>query len=91
MKQRIHREFTAAENMELWDRWQRGELLKLIGRAFARRCFLVGNGASAHRWVHCNFSRKLCLDQKGPSTRLLSPLKLLTPHLYIVRVKKAAG
>jgi hypothetical protein len=28
------RGFTAAEKTELWDRWQRGESLKAIGRAF---------------------------------------------------------
>jgi IS30 family transposase len=30
------RGFTAAEKRELWDRWQRGESLKAIGRAFAK-------------------------------------------------------
>lgn len=30
------RGFTAAEKMELWDRWQRGESLKAIGRAFGK-------------------------------------------------------
>jgi IS30 family transposase len=30
------RSFTAAEKTELWDRWQRGESLKAIGRAFGK-------------------------------------------------------
>jgi IS30 family transposase len=30
------RKITAAESAEIWDRWQRGEALKLIGRAFGR-------------------------------------------------------
>ncbi len=30
------RGFTAAETTELWDRWQRGESLKAIGRAFGK-------------------------------------------------------
>jgi transposase, IS30 family len=30
------RRITAAESSEIWDRWQRGEALKLIGRAFGR-------------------------------------------------------
>src|SRR3974377_890052 len=34
--QTYRRGFTAAEKTELWDRWQRGETLKAIGRAFAR-------------------------------------------------------
>src|SRR6187399_708111 len=33
-KQREKRFFTAAESAEIWDRWQRGEGLKLIGRVF---------------------------------------------------------
>ena len=36
MDQGFRRGFTAAEKSELWDRWQRGELLKAIGRAFAK-------------------------------------------------------
>jgi IS30 family transposase len=34
--QRFRRGFTAAEKTELWDRWQRGESLKAIGRAFGK-------------------------------------------------------
>ena len=34
MDQGFRRGFTAAEKTELWDRWQRGESLKAIGRAF---------------------------------------------------------
>ena len=33
---RRRRMFTAAESAEIWDRWQRGEGLKLIGRVFGR-------------------------------------------------------
>jgi IS30 family transposase len=36
MHQRFRRGFTAAEKTELWDRWQRGESLKEIGRAFGK-------------------------------------------------------
>ncbi len=36
MCQRYRRGFTAAEKTELWDRWQRGESLKAIGRAFSK-------------------------------------------------------
>src|SRR5271169_4732893 len=36
MEQRFRRGFTAAEKTELWDRWQRGESLKAIGRAFGK-------------------------------------------------------
>src|ERR1039458_9777695 len=36
MDQRYRRGFTAAEKTELWDRWQRGESLHAIGRAFGK-------------------------------------------------------
>src|SRR5450830_2094375 len=36
MGQAYRRGFTAAEKTELWDRWQRGESLKAIGRAFGK-------------------------------------------------------
>ena len=37
MAKRQRRMFTAAESAEVWDRWQRGEGLKLIGRVIGRR------------------------------------------------------
>src|SRR5665213_1073506 len=36
MRQGQGRGFSAAEKTELWDRWQRGEALKAIGRAFGK-------------------------------------------------------
>src|ERR1039458_5440530 len=36
MSERYHRGFSATEKTELWDRWQRGESLKAIGRAFGK-------------------------------------------------------
>jgi IS30 family transposase len=36
MDRSFRRGFTAAEKTELWDRWQRGESLKAIGRAFGK-------------------------------------------------------
>src|SRR5476649_402653 len=36
MRQGPGRGFSAAEKTELWDRWQRGEPLKAIGRAFGK-------------------------------------------------------
>jgi IS30 family transposase len=36
MGKRRRRMFTASESAEVWDRWQRGEGLKLIGRVFGR-------------------------------------------------------
>ena len=36
MVQRYRRGFTTAERTEMWDRWQRGESLRAIGRAFGK-------------------------------------------------------
>jgi IS30 family transposase len=36
ISQRCRRGFTSPEKTELWDRWQRGESLKAIGRAFGK-------------------------------------------------------
>ncbi len=36
MREGLHRGFTAVEKTELWDRWQRGESTKVIGRAFGK-------------------------------------------------------
>ena len=36
MGQRYRRGLTAAQKTELWDRWQRGESLKAVGRAFGK-------------------------------------------------------
>jgi len=36
MKQGYRRGFSTAEKTELWDRWQRGESLRAIGRAFGK-------------------------------------------------------
>ena len=36
MGRRFGRGFTASEKTEMWDRWQRGESLKSIGRAFGK-------------------------------------------------------
>lgn len=36
MARKVRRGFTAAEKTEMWDRWQRGESLSSIGRAFGK-------------------------------------------------------
>jgi len=36
MKQRNRRGFSTAEKTELWDRWQRGESMRSIGRVFGK-------------------------------------------------------
>src|SRR5664280_176669 len=48
MDQRFRRGFTAAEKTELWDRWQRGESLKAIGRAFDKPSSSIHNQVAPH-------------------------------------------
>jgi IS30 family transposase len=48
MDRRFRRGFTAAEKTELWDRWQRGESLKAIGRAFGKPSSSIYNQVAPH-------------------------------------------
>src|SRR5258708_21069514 len=48
MCQRYRRGFTAAEKTELWDRWQRVESLKEIGRAFGKPSSSIHLQVSPH-------------------------------------------
>jgi hypothetical protein len=50
MDQGFRRGFTAAEKTELWDRWQRGESLKAIGRAF--------DNPRASNWIGTSLAKK---------------------------------
>ncbi len=51
MDQRFRRGFTAAEETELWDRWQRGESLKAIGRAFGNPSSSIHNQVAPYGGV----------------------------------------
>src|SRR5476649_2685815 len=48
MDQGFRRGFTTAEKTELWDRWQRGESLKAIGRAFGKQSSSIYFQISPH-------------------------------------------
>ena len=48
MRPGYRRGFTAAEKTELWDRWQRGESLKAIGRAFGKESSSIYFQLSPH-------------------------------------------
>ncbi len=48
MAQSVRRGFTASERTELWDRWQRGESLKAIGRAFGKASSSIYFQVSPH-------------------------------------------
>ena len=46
--QRSRRGFNALEKVELWDRWQRGESLKAIGRAFGKPSSSIHSQLAPH-------------------------------------------
>ncbi len=48
MEPRTRWGFTAAEKQELWDRWQRGESLNAIGRAFGKPSSSIYHQLSPH-------------------------------------------
>ncbi len=48
MVRRFRRGFTASERTEMWDRWQRGESLKSIGRAFGKESSSIHFQLSSH-------------------------------------------
>ncbi len=48
MGQRYRRGFSAAEKTEMWDRWQRGESLRSIGRAFGKPSSSIHFQVSPH-------------------------------------------
>ena len=51
MGDRYRRGFSAAEKTEMWDRWQRGESLKAIGRAFGKPSSSIYFQVSPHGGV----------------------------------------
>jgi len=48
MVRRIRRGYTASERTEMWDRWQRGESLRAIGRAFGKESSSIYFQLSPH-------------------------------------------
>ena len=58
MEQRFRRGFTAAEKTELRDRWQRGESLRAIGRAFGKPSSSIYHQLSPHSGIRPAYSRR---------------------------------
>ena len=58
MAGRFRRGFTAAERTELWDRWQRGESLSSIGRAFGKESSSVHFQISPHGGIRPALRRR---------------------------------
>ena len=51
MVRRFRRGFTAEERTEMWDRWQRGESLKSIGRALGKESSYIHFQLSPHSGI----------------------------------------
>src|SRR6202142_3089113 len=58
MWQGYRRGFTAAEKTELWDRWQQGESLKAIGRAFGKASSSIYNQVAPHGGIRPTSRRR---------------------------------
>jgi IS30 family transposase len=73
MKQRYGRGFSAAEKTELWDRWQRGEPLNSIGRAFGKPSSSIYFQLAPHGGIRPATRRRsrlaLCLSEREEISR----------------------
>jgi len=73
MVQRYRRGFSTAERTELWDRWQRGESLKAIGRAFGKPSSSIYYQLSPHGGIRppprCRSRLALTLSEREEISR----------------------
>jgi IS30 family transposase len=69
----FRRGFTAAEKTEMWDRWQRGESLKAIGRAFGKESSSIYFQVSPHGGIRpaprCRSRLALTLSERETISR----------------------
>ncbi len=72
MEQRFRRGFTAAEKTQLWDRWQRGEQLKAIGRAFGKPSSSIYNQVAPHGGIRPALRRRSRLALTLPEREEIS-------------------
>ena len=70
---RRRRMFSATESAEVWDRWQRGEGLKLIGRVFGRSSGAIFQHLKPHGGIRPAPRRRsrrvLSLDEREEISR----------------------
>lgn len=73
MVQRYRRGFTTAERTEMWDRWQRGESLRAIGRAFGKPSSSIYFQISPHGGIRpplrCRSRLALTLSEREEISR----------------------
>jgi transposase, IS30 family len=90
MDQRSRRGFTAAEKTELWERWQRGESLKAIGRAFGKPSSSIYNHVAPHGGIRPASRRRsrlaLTLSEREEISRSWA-----TPTVKIIRRPQATA
>ena len=68
VKVRRRRMLTAAESAEIWDRWQRGEGLRLIGRVLGRPSSAISQHLKPHGGIRrLRDSAVLSPDQWRPA------------------------
>ncbi len=72
MGQRYRRGLTAAQKTELWDRWQRGESLKAIGRAFGKPSSSIYGLVSPHGGIRPAVRRRSRLALTLPEREEIS-------------------
>ena len=73
MVQSYRRGLTAAQKTELWDRWQRGESLKAIGRAFGKPSSSIYRLVSPHGGITARYSTGELCTRRSPSRCLMPP------------------
>jgi IS30 family transposase len=104
MRRGYFRGFTAAEKAELWDRWQRGESLKAIGRAFGKPSSSIHFQLAPHGgirpaprrrsslaltlWEREEISRAIAADQ---STRSIAKLLGRSPSTVSREISRNGG
>ena len=77
MVQRYRRGLTAAQKTELWDRWQRGESLTAIGRAFGKPSSSIYVQLAPHGGIRPAQRRRsrlaLTLSEREEISRAIDP------------------
>ncbi len=104
MRPGYRRGFTAAEKTELWDRWQRGESLKAIGRAFGKPSSSIYFQVSPHGGIRPARRRRsklaLTLSERETisrgiaahqSTRSMARLLCRSPSTVSREIKRNGG
>ena len=88
--------FTARESAEVWDRWQRGEALNLIGRVFERSSGAIVQHLRPHGGISPALRRRsrrmLSLDEREEISRgVAAGLSLRSIAARLRRARQSAA